>query len=311
MTKPRIAVLCGGPFAGYSLMKLGMEKFLCGIVIGSGNDKIANMFRSECERSELPFEHITGKDDVHLLAAWFEKVKPDAVFSICFPFRIPSQILLELPERFFNFHTGPLPAFRGPSPIFEVIRQQVSHTALTVHCMTDAYDEGDIVFEERIAIAPDETYISLANKMSNRCGYAAINMAEMLQFASRVPARKQTDTDAKFYGFPKNSDLTIHWNTMSAETISAVIRASGEWTKGAIAFWGDEQLRINQQVVEINHTNHAFTAGTIIKADPQTGYTVACLDGKQINITRFMSDYGELGFDYYRSIGLENGVCLT
>lgn len=309
-TQLRIAVLCGGPFAGPALMKLAMEKFLCGIAIGSRDRQAVDAFRSECERAQLPFEQISYKDEVTLLDAWLDAVKPDAVFSICFPFRVPAETLARVPGRFFNFHPGPLPAYRGPSPIFEVLRRREKNSALSVHFMHEDYDAGEIIFEERIPLAHDETYVSLANKMSARCGLAAMNLAEMLQFGSRIPAMHQDAAAACFYPFPKNEDLTINWDTMDAESIIALIRAAGGWTRGAIARFGDEVLRISAVAAEPEITGHNLAPGTLIEADHEHGYCIACKDGKQIVTGTFSSDYGTLGADYYRAAGLAEGKIL-
>ena len=69
-------------------------------------------------------------------------------------------------------------------PIFEVLKNQESHTAICAHFMNAHFDEGDIIFNDPILINENETYGSLTVKLSNRVGQVALNMANMLQFTS-------------------------------------------------------------------------------------------------------------------------------
>jgi methionyl-tRNA formyltransferase len=306
----RIAVLCGGPFAGPALMKLAMENYLCGIAIGTRDYKMAEQFRTQCEQAGLSFSHIGYKEDVSLIDAWLDEVKPDAVFSICFPYRLSAEILQKIPDGFYNFHPGPLPSYRGPSPIFEVIKRASTTTAVSVHRMQEEYDTGDLLFAEQVTVEKTDNYVSLAQKLSQRSGLAAMALAEMLQFSSRIPAVPQSSAGAAFYPFPGVQDMTIGWETMDAQQIIALINACNGWTRGAITRFGEEIMRVTTVGQEPQSTEIQFPPGTILEISENNHYAIACLNKQAIVIGPFSSDFGDLGMNYYESAGIRKGVQL-
>jgi methionyl-tRNA formyltransferase len=167
MEQPRIAILCGGPSAFQSIQILALEKYLCGIAIASEESEAADQLEKEAKQLDLPFEKLVTRADLTKLDAWMEAAQPDAVFSIGFPYRIPAALLEKVPNKFINFHHGPLPKYRGAMPIFEVLRAGEAETAISVHLMDAEFDEGAVVFQEPIAIDEHETFGSLAVKIAD------------------------------------------------------------------------------------------------------------------------------------------------
>jgi methionyl-tRNA formyltransferase len=310
MEQPRIVVLCGGAFAFQSIMILHMEKYLAGIGIGSQDMQVQGMLASECERIEIPFLPMYDKGDVSLLEAWLNTVKPDYIFCICFPYRISDSLLQQYPERFFNFHTGPLPTYRGPMPIFEVIRRSEQTSAIAVHLMDAGFDTGALVFEEPVALDGGETFISLTVKLSERSGIAAMNLAQMLEFGSRLPQTKQDESLANFYSFPKTIDLTLNWANFSAVQCIALIHACMGWSKGAITTKNGEMLRIVTVSAEPYASGYSEHAGTIISQTPQGGVEIVCGDGWSIEALSFQTDYENYTGIAPEQIGLVAGVFL-
>jgi methionyl-tRNA formyltransferase len=312
MSVNRIAIFCGGPFAFPVLMKLAFEKYLCGIVLATRDERLAENIKEESVKNNFPFLHISSRKDMELLNDWMDEVKPDAVFSICFPYQITSSILQKAPDRFFNFHPGPLPAFRGPTPIFEVLRQNTTYSAVSVHFMDEAFDSGKIIFTEKVLLDKNENYLSLTQKLSTRTGIAALNLAEMLQFGSgNIHASEQDESLAGFYVPPKETDLEIDPDTMPAEKIIALINACHGWTRGAVIWMNDEKLRIPAAHISTELHSGEETPGTVVKIEENGTCTVICLDKKLLVIPEFSSDYGNPGLQYLREIGLRCGIKLS
>src|SRR5690606_18388029 len=57
----------------------------------------------------------------------------------------------------FVFHDSLLPAYRGFSPTVWAIINGEDNTGVTLFHMADDVDSGDIVAQQRVSIAPDET----------------------------------------------------------------------------------------------------------------------------------------------------------
>jgi methionyl-tRNA formyltransferase len=55
-------------------------------------------------------------------------------------------------------HPSLLPRHRGPNPFFAAIDAGDDETGITVHRLTQRYDEGDILFQERIAVGARDSW---------------------------------------------------------------------------------------------------------------------------------------------------------
>ncbi|HEY7356148.1 MAG TPA: methionyl-tRNA formyltransferase, partial [Ktedonobacterales bacterium] len=80
--------------------------------------------------------------------------QPDVICVACWPRRLP-RALLALPSLgCLNLHPSLLPAYRGPSPGFWVLRNGERSTGATIHLMDAHLDTGDILLQEAFEI-PD------------------------------------------------------------------------------------------------------------------------------------------------------------
>lgn len=77
----------------------------------------------------------------------------------------------------FNIHPGPLPEFGGPGlyghhvhkAVIEAFRRkEISHSAVSMHFVTEKYDRGPIFFQMKVKIRENDTPETLAERV-NRC----------------------------------------------------------------------------------------------------------------------------------------------
>ncbi|WP_223682040.1 methionyl-tRNA formyltransferase [Flavobacterium hibisci] len=286
--KIKIIILCGGKFAFPSLQLLAYEKFICGIGIGKGSNMIIDALERESEESNISFKSFPDKKSIHEMRTWIDTVQPDYIFCISFPFLLPKTILSYGHEKFINFHPGPLPQYRGVMPIFEVLKNQETETAICAHFMNSKFDEGNIIFNDPIAIEEADTYGKLTIRLSERLAQVTLNMANMLQFASSIPNQPQDETLAYYYEKPELSDTYINWKQMSADEIIALINACNPWNTGADATLLGEQVKIIMaSILDESHNNLPGTIVTITDT-----INIACEDNKQIAITMLSTDEG-------------------
>lgn len=308
--QPRIVLMCGGPFAYRGLSALAYEKYLAGVVIGTKETHVSNLLQQECEQSSVPFLSINGSLEMDKLSSWLDEINPDAVFSICFPYMIPAQLIRNETIKFINFHTGPLPSYRGPMPIFEVIRRGEKETAMSAHFMTESYDTGSVIYAETLPITKTDTFTSLALKLSERCGIMVSNMAEMLQFSRSIPSEEQDQSTAAFYPFPNTTELKIDWNAMSAEKIIALINACNGWNNGAITSFNNDELHLITVAPEPLPELANSIPGTVIELFADGSAEIACLNGQKIKVWQLGTEDGLYSFDFLKQLGLKVGVVL-
>lgn len=288
----RILVLCGGKYAFPSLQTLGIEKFLCGVGIGKGEKEALAILEQEEVNNGLVYKSFPDKESLETLRNWIEELQPDYIFSISFPFLIPESVLSYGKDKFINFHPGPLPAFRGPMPLFEVLRYQEKETAITVHFMNEAFDEGAIILSESLPLSNQETYGELAVKLSERTSMVALNMAQMLQYASVIPQKEQDENQARYFEKPELSDTFIQWNRMPADEIIALIHACNPWNQGADAILLGRPVKLLSATLSDEH--HTTTYGAILHLTENKDLAIACMDGKVIHVQIIAGDFGIL-----------------
>jgi methionyl-tRNA formyltransferase len=87
------------------------------------------------------------------IAKRLEAAPPDLVVSWYWTRRIPARWLAVAPLGGVGVHPSLLPRHRGPNPFFWAIDSGDAETGITVHCLDEGYDTGDIVAVDRLAIA--------------------------------------------------------------------------------------------------------------------------------------------------------------
>jgi methionyl-tRNA formyltransferase len=289
--KKKILLLCGGKFAFKAMQLLAYEGFLCAVGIGKGSEVLIDTLEDNLKSQSLGFKSFSSKKDIQDMYDWIAELQPDYIFSIAFPFLIPQSVLAFGQEKFINFHAGALPQYRGVMPIFEVLKNQEKETAICAHFMNAEFDEGPIIFNDTIAIKSGETYGQLTVRMSQRVAQIALNVANMLQFATKIPSTPQEEKQAYYYQKPNVSDTFINWKRMNSSEIIALINACNPWNGGADAMLFGEQVKIISASI-IDEIIENIMPGTIISDSNETFILVASADNKKIAIEIISTDYG-------------------
>src|SRR2546426_5359005 len=91
---------------------------------------------------------------------------PDVIVVTAYGQILPRDVL-EIPKiACLNLHASLLPRWRGAAPIQAAIAAGDRETGITVMYMDEGLDTGDILFQKKIGIAPDETGGSLHDKLA-------------------------------------------------------------------------------------------------------------------------------------------------
>jgi methionyl-tRNA formyltransferase len=150
---------------------------------------------------------------------------PDAASVACWPRRIPSA-LLRLPRHgFLNVHPSLLPAYRGPEPLFWILRDGAA-AGVTVHFMDARLDTGDIVVQRVVAL-PDGGSGADAEALLARTGGWLLAEA-LVGLASGTTARTPQPAGGTTFGAPQPADFTLEagW---SARRAFNFMRGTAEW----------------------------------------------------------------------------------
>lgn len=279
MKKLRTVIICGGKTAFESIHLLALEGNLAGVVIGGKDRESSDILERFASGSDLPFLSIRSGKELSKLEEWINNLQPETIFSINFPYIITENLLDLLPGKWFNFHMGPLPSYRGAMPIFEVIRAREKETAIAVHQMVAETDEGPVVFQESVKIGDNETFGSLAVKLRERTSLAVQSLVQMIIFGINLPLVEQDEKTAEYFPMPELEETRIIWENMHAEEVVSLINACNPWNDGADV--------VHQQPFKIvsasaESSAHNQKPGTILSIDSYS-VKIACIDQSVLN----------------------------
>ena len=96
--------------------------------------------------------------------------KIDFIVLAGFLWKIPQNLIDHYRNKIVNIHPALLPKYGGKGMYGSRVHEAVIHagereSGITIHYVDEQYDNGDIIFQERVAIAPNETPESLASKI--------------------------------------------------------------------------------------------------------------------------------------------------
>ncbi|MFZ2621319.1 MAG: formyltransferase family protein [Minisyncoccia bacterium] len=174
MTKPKLIIFSSGTKTGggsgfENLVIASREGILDADIICVISNHQSGGVRERALRLGIPFVHFNGP---------FTKEKYQEITSGADFVTLSGWLKLVTgldPKRTFNIHPGPLPKFGGPGMyghhVHEAVMKayhlgEITHSAVTMHFVTEEYDEGPVFFEMPVEILSDDTPETLAARVN-------------------------------------------------------------------------------------------------------------------------------------------------
>jgi phosphoribosylglycinamide formyltransferase-1 len=94
----------------------------------------------------------------------------DFIVLAGFLWKIPAELVAAYPQKMVNIHPALLPKYGGKGMYGMHVHEAViaageKESGITIHFVNEHYDEGDIVFQARCNIAPNDSPADLAAKI--------------------------------------------------------------------------------------------------------------------------------------------------
>ncbi len=146
----------------------------------------------------------------------------DLLISAAYDYKVP------VPEdgslKCINVHGTLLPDGRGPWPAPRILLMYPEVAGLTLHTMTNRWDFGDIVLQEKIEVSPRDDSDSLTAKTI----YLARKLSRELlsKFDSVWEARRPMEGPGTYWRRPTDAERTVS-PFDEADRISSIFRAFG------------------------------------------------------------------------------------
>jgi methionyl-tRNA formyltransferase len=145
-----------------------------------------------------------------------EDWKVDLAFSIFYD-KIIKEWFIKKCNRILNLHNGPLPKYRGVSPINWALKNNEIEHGLTIHEITPGIDDGPIVGQLKYSIYPEFDEVIDVYNRSIEFGWTLFQ--QTMPIAGKIQARQQVDSEASYYDSKKNHLLGERRNFRKQESI--------------------------------------------------------------------------------------------
>ena len=186
--------------------------------------------------------------------------------------QILSREILEQPKYgCINVHASLLPRYRGASPIQRVILDGEKETGITIMQMNEGLDTGDILYQKKYELSPDETFETLHDRLMELGGKALLEALPLIEEGKITPVI-QDDSLSCYAPLIRKEDGLIDFKK-SSDSIYAQIRAFNPWP-GAFTGLDGKILKI----WEAHPSDLNGTPGEIVAVD-KNSFTVACSEG--------------------------------
>jgi phosphoribosylglycinamide formyltransferase-1 len=106
-------------------------------------------------------------------SAYLDALKEKGISFIVlagFLWKIPVALVRAYPGRIINIHPALLPKYGGKGMYGRFVHEAVvgakeTETGITIHYVDELYDHGQVIFQEKVALTPDDTPETVAQKV--------------------------------------------------------------------------------------------------------------------------------------------------
>ena len=143
-----------------------------------------------------------------------EREAPDLVVSWFWTRRLPARWLERAPLGAIGVHPSLLPRHRGPDPYFGAIDAGDAESGVSVHRLTERYDDGEVVAQRRLPIGSRDAW-QLARALDRPSIAALRSCVATLSRGERLPSVAQDERLASWAPEPTGEALRadFRWPT--------------------------------------------------------------------------------------------------
>jgi methionyl-tRNA formyltransferase len=308
MSETKVILLCGSRIALPVLRDLFFHGHLIAVAIPQHCKDFIQQVEILLKHTHTAIIIVNKTDFEEKLQEAISKYSPAMGLMFTFSFKLPAAIFKMPAKGFYNLHPGPLPAYRGPDPIFQQIKNREPYAAITIHKVDDDFDSGEIVLSDKIRLGVNDTYGILTTKLAELTARLVDTLIKMAGFDMQIPSKPQDSNEAKYYPRQTTADIKINWQTMDAASIVALINACNPWNKGAATMLNGNIIRLlNATTLDLETGNLPGT----ITAINENALVVATAGGQAVSVITIYNDEGFLLAGSLKEMGIVPGTIFA
>lgn len=166
---------------------------------------------------------------------------PEFLVIAAYAHYLPASVRSIPTQACLNIHPSLLPQYRGPAPVQAALWQGDTVTGVAIHYTEKGIDTGDILAVETASIAPDDTGLSLRQRLGELGSRLLIRVIEAIRAGTThgTPQDHEAATLTRLLT-AADRDLPLR---LSAAALANRVRALSS-DPGALLYWKGEPLRV-------------------------------------------------------------------
>ncbi|MBO6272070.1 methionyl-tRNA formyltransferase [bacterium] len=214
----------------------------------------------------IEYETLSSPEFIETINA----LKPDIAVVCSFNQKFPKELIDAVPDGIINIHPSLLPKYRGGNPYSWVIINGEKQTGVTLHFISENFDEGDIIAQEIYEIAPNETMGTIFNR-TNMIGCRMLLKALLEYDKTGLLPRKQQPA-GEFIKAPniKDNEMFLNYNK-PAEELVRLVRGLNPYFSAMTIYKGQIMKIHKASACELQDAN-SFANGEVCKVENDKFY---------------------------------------
>lgn len=212
--------------------------------------------------------------------AFLEELKSlNATLQIVVAFRMLPEVVWNMPDHgTFNLHASLLPQYRGAAPINWAVINGEKESGVSTFFLQHKIDTGDIIFQEKVEIAENETAGELHDKLMRVGARLVVKTLAAIENGD-VPSTPQNSIIGELNEAPKifKETCKIDWNKPADDVFNLIRGLSPYPTAFTTLFSGDDEIGLKIFSVRKTEERKGQTPGTLT-VEGQSLF-IACSDG--------------------------------
>ena len=213
---------------------------------------------------------VTLNVDLIIVGTWKERLDKDT-------FNLPTIATV-------NVHPSLLPKYRGPNPYLQNILHGEKYSGVTLHLVTEKFDKGPILKQEKVEILDTDTSQELRERSVRVARKLVSELITDLNNKVLTPVA-QNENLATYYPNISGDERMLDFEIQHSDEISRTIRALHPFLPCYITY-KDKFFIINPYNFRILQESFSAKSGDIVaKNAEKSSITVMCADNKAIRFT--------------------------
>jgi len=216
-----------------------------------------------CKEQNIPVYSFDNINNPQFISILKNELQPDLIIVYTFHQKLSKEIY-EVAKYAINMHPSFLPSYKGNNPYFWPIANGEAETGVTFHHINDNFDSGDIISQQKVSIAPEDTCGMVISKLEASSTYLLELIINMLNSGEDLPRIPQVLGQYPLAPKPQLKDYFIDWHWNNKKIVDRV-RALNPYT-GAYAQFRNSVLAIYQ--VQASGYSSIGKPGAIVAFSP-------------------------------------------